>query len=290
MPKQKSKSHAVTLPGWLLKELPPILKPAKFDWNEAENSYVLRHPDGSVEKLDPDILEAQRLANADFKLTKRAIAKALEQYPGSKNHLGFLSIKNPGGGYYTMVGSMTDARRMDILLGDYACSQEAYQIWLKEPNSFINAWRILDRHPAFWVRDFKKLYYEPIRRSDLWDWRASGLCQELYIEPYTSKNGKVQITIEAGSHVESAQNWINHQEIQIDGYYEDHYHDVRLDTVAKSFEKAIIKLARKVNKIFNNEGNERLMKSTQESAGSVLHIPYKGYWTIKERSKAETES
>jgi len=295
MPKQKAQPKVVKLPGWLLKELPEVLQPAKLDWVATENSYVLRFPEGRIEYLDSDILEAQKHANVDFKITKRAINKALEQYPGSKNHFGFLSIKNPGGGYYTMVGSMTDAHRMHILLNDYLYAQEAYQTWLKEPDTFINAWRMLDRHPAFWIRDFKKLYYEPIRRSDLWDWRASGLCQDLYIEPYASKNGKVQITIEAGSHVESVQNWINHQEIQIDGYYEDHYHDVRLNTAAKTYEKAIIRLAKKVDKYFDNKGTERRSVKNQKSSmlshsefdQAILHVPYKDYWSLKQTTETQ---
>lgn len=100
------------------------------------------------------------------------------------------------------------------------------------PNDFITAFYWLNAHPAFWWRS----------REDQTYWIKEGN-SKITVDIDKDDNGQVWVMLEHGSAVEPART--------------QHYHDLRLDIYAHTYEQAIIELAAKVHKFFHVDGSGR---------------------------------
>lgn len=106
--------------------------------------------------------------------------------------------------------------------------------YLKDPKDFMKAWEFLDRHPMGWTRHKPDSHY----------WDTENNVGRTWIVPTISdRTGKVVFMLEHGGQVPPER--INR------------YHDVRLDVYANSYEKGIVKLAKKVHKFFHFDGSDK---------------------------------
>lgn len=114
--------------------------------------------------------------------------------------------------------------------------------WLENQDDFLSAYSFLVGHPAFWTRQSKD---HPN------DWNTDHGVSTMWTYP-TSKGGKVLWMMETGGAVRPD--------------FLHRYHDLRLDVYAKSYEKAIVKTAKKVHKFFGLDGEERSGVEYEKSA------------------------
>lgn len=99
--------------------------------------------------------------------------------------------------------------------------------WRENP-TFINSYYFITNHPMFWLR---------YKESWVWD-----TFHQPSVE-FMEEDGKVVCLLEAGEHVEPDYNY--------------HYHDYELDTYADTYEKAIIKLAKKIDSLYDDNGTSK---------------------------------
>lgn len=103
--------------------------------------------------------------------------------------------------------------------------------YLSDPTDFLNSWEFFTRHPAFWTR------HKP--DTDQWNKTYS----TFWMDITTRKDGSICFMFEAGSGVGEERTM--------------HYHDLRLDVYANSYEDGIIQLAALTHKFFTLHGEER---------------------------------
>jgi hypothetical protein len=127
--------------------------------------------------------------------------------------------------------SITDEEKIGLVKHDYLTWLFLTEEYRKNPNDFLHAFRWVRSHPAFWSRSTPESHYWETNYSDFW------------FEVSRSETGELVYMLEAGSAVEPERT--------------SHYHDLRLDVYAPSFEEAYIKLASLVDKFFNIDGSER---------------------------------
>lgn len=105
--------------------------------------------------------------------------------------------------------------------------------YIADPKNFVNAYYFLDNHPAFWH----------LRRHGELDWIFDGFAKKFYtiVHPSDRYETGVMVGFEAGG---TAPGWVHH------------YHDLRIDTYAGSFEDAYIQLAANVHEHFDLDGTD----------------------------------
>lgn len=102
----------------------------------------------------------------------------------------------------------------------------------KSPGSWALAHQWLSRHPAFWS----------VSPHHPFTWDTDGGLEKVHT--YVShRKGVPVVYLETGATVEPERT--------------RRYHDIRMDTRASSFEKAYVKLAKKVNRYYNTDGSEK---------------------------------
>lgn len=153
------------------------------------------------------------------------------------------SVHN-GRTYTRMLISHTDRDSEYLQKSDYLNFLRTTLEYEKTPDDFYLSWNWLNNHPAFWVRYSKNLE----------EWITSTISK---IEVMVTKddNGNTVVMLEHGAAVAP-------ERLQ-------HYHDLRLDVYAKTYEEAIVKLAALVHKFFNYDGSE---KENVEYVKSALEV------------------
>lgn len=153
------------------------------------------------------------------------------------------SVHN-GRTYTRMLISHTDRDSEYLQKNDYLGFLRTNLEYEKNPNDFYTAWLWLDSHPAFWFRD----------KKDSTDWVTRSISK---VEVMLTKddNGNTVVMLEHGAAVKPERVM--------------HYHDLRLDVYAATYEEAIVKLAALVNKFFNYDGSE---KENVEYVKSALEV------------------
>lgn len=143
--------------------------------------------------------------------------------------------------------AQTTQSRLQMLKYEYAVwTKETHPTWLKNQNDWVEAYNWLQHHPAFWYRNTE---------DKTFNWGMDEGLKSVWQFAYRDKKKNSYVGMEHGTHVEPE--------------YKYHYHDVRLDVTAKTFEKAYILLAKKVNKFFNPDGTERENVSYKKSRKEI---------------------
>lgn len=115
---------------------------------------------------------------------------------------------------------------------------QIYDSYLQNPNDFVNAWKFVDHHPALWYKTRNQ-------------WVTSSLVETLTVEVARTKNGNPVIMVEGGTSVRPNRT--------------SHYHDLRLDVNAETYEKAIVGFAARLHKFFNLDGSKRVNVKYQKT-------------------------
>jgi hypothetical protein len=218
------------LPEWL-QQLLPEPQEAHRAYLEADK-FVLEAPTGEKQIFDDLESFGKAVHNIEFEVAK-------EIY---KKYGRFLSYPSADGFYHTMILAHSDKIRIKNLKSEYKDFLRNAKKYLKDPDSFFNAYYFIDTHPAFWLnKDLEKFPY-------FWD--TSNHCER--ISHYVSKddNNDLVVGLETGCHIKES----THEPYSQN--YSNHYHDYRLDVYGKTFEEAFIELARKVNLFYNLDGTE----------------------------------
>lgn len=231
------------LPAWLADILPEPRPPYTLSYEDEQ--YVVTPPSiggESVEhRLFDDIEDAYNYAkqtdqaNPDSGglIFSSSLPELEEEEKDQKASFIFLNFEK---GFGRMLLASTDESYLDTLISAYETWGRTYDVYVEEPDNFLKSYNFISDHPCFWVKSKNPL-------ND-YSWEFSGHAQNLWFIPYVDeKDGKVYFMMEAGSHVAP--------------YYTEHYHDLRLDTYADSYENVIIKTAELVHKFFHKDGTER---------------------------------
>lgn len=136
------------------------------------------------------------------------------------------------GGYVSLFIEHKEDSDVFLAKGRYHSFLESTLRYEKNPDDFNTAWHWLDRHPAFWSHRSEDDYY--------WSTESNG---RIWMGVSANREGKTYIMLEHGAAVRGSRT--------------HHYHDIRLDVYAYTYEEAIIQLAAKVYQFFEVDGSER---------------------------------
>lgn len=233
--------NKVELPEWLSNLLPEARKPYFIDYDEETAQYVILSPTGEkVEEFD-NLLEAHDRADHldsenDSSGGKDINANAPEVKENDIRGKSMITIEQDDSKFLRMLFFTNDDTKIRILKYSYGYWQNTVlPHYRKNPSDFMASWHFLDSHPAFWT----KSPYDNNRYS----WETSGYAQSMWHVPSVDDEGTVYHMMEAGASVPP-----NHTE---------HYHDLRLDVFASSYEEAVVETAALVDKFFHSDGTER---------------------------------
>lgn len=228
----------VQLPEWLEELLPAHRTPQRLSTAVVDGNRVLRllDPDGSFADFSTvrEASEANSKSGYDIIIDDEVFEHFSERR--SRRHLSYPLEK----GYVGMLFSYTDEDRRRSLERAYAASLENQALYAEDPQDFRKAWYFIESHPAFWT--CQDVNEHP------WHWETQGYCSKLRQHLYFKEGEGSWIGLEGGGHVDKA-----HDSVTVP--YRDHYGDWRVQAAGKTFEEAIIKLAFKVSKAFDSEGN-----------------------------------
>lgn len=239
------REEPLSLPQWL-NELLPEDRPVKELHVYDESQHVI-YSDGTqrefadLEEVHNDGYEP----DADTRVFNHR-TKAKDESEGLFGTVNHVSYRLPNG-FYGMVFSHTDADRRKRLEDNYAEALERIAAYRESPQDFLLAWQMIDKHPGFWTLAVD--YSE-----NPWFWETEGYCSKLRQYVYRNDDGKVIVSLEAGGHVPTRQNFDTGVD---DVDYRGHYGDWRLEVGAASFEDAILELAARVVICFNDDGSDR---------------------------------
>lgn len=177
--------------------------------------------------------------------------------------LGTLSIYNPETGLYSMLLSFTDAEHEWLAKSNYLHFLESALYYLEKPDDFLRAWTFVNNHPAFWYRYSEDKNY----------WITNEYSRKVWIQPALNDQNEIVFMLEAGSAVEPERT--------------SHYHDLRLDIWASSYNEGFIKLAALVHKFFHLDGSER--ENVEYEKSSLEKILEERVADLDEKFKNETE-
>lgn len=126
--------------------------------------------------------------------------------------------------------TFTDQEEKDLAIRAYLGFLFLAEAYYKNPTDFVLSFNWVKAHPAFWTRH----EYDPT------SWCTN---YSTYWFDITQNDGEVVYMLEAGAAVQPERT--------------THYHDLRLDVYAPSFEDGFIRLAALVDKFFHLNGSER---------------------------------
>jgi hypothetical protein len=109
--------------------------------------------------------------------------------------------------------------------------------YLKNPEDFMSSWFFINSHPAFWWRRQAEKFPN--------SWTVDEGISKMWLYPDKNKKSPTGLTfmLETGGAVEPDRT--------------SHYHDLRLDIYAPSYEAAIVAMAAKIHKFFYLDGSDR---------------------------------
>jgi hypothetical protein len=178
------------------------------------------------------IFDAEKIANHEFE------GKSEQLKSMSEN---MLLIGN------RMIVSFSNNDYKDMLLRSYEDFLSDRKSWLKDKNNWVKAYNYIVNHPAFWHR----------KESGLNSWITDDGMEDIWQTVLVNKKGKPVIILEHG-HYETA--LINDSEVT--GIIPTH--NIDLDVRAGSYEKAIIKLAKNVERQYTKKGALRIQPAPNE--------------------------
>lgn len=196
----------------------PVPKTAVVEWDG--EMFTCEHADESQKSLR-DMRQHLRQWDIDI-----IFGESIASVPGLSVR-GGMAIDE--GGYMTI--EWLDPRERAAI--EYWSFLETAKDYIAEPKSFVKSYAFLDNHPAFWH----------LHRHGELDWIFDGFASKFYtmVFPTDKYETGVMVGFEAGG---TAPGHILH------------YHDLRLDTYAGSFEDAYVQLAAKVHEHFDLDGTD----------------------------------
>jgi len=163
-----------------------------------------------------------------------------------RNSLVTVPTKDTNGReFHRLLLSHTDDDEIYLAKSSYLYWLESTLAYEANPNDFMTAWYWVDSHPAFWSR-----YKEGSN-----DWSMNNN-SNVWVGVTAKDTGETVIMLETGAAIEPART--------------SHYHDLRLDVYAPTYEEAFVKLAALVHKFFDIDGSERENVSYEKSKLELL--------------------
>jgi len=189
-------------------------------------------PDGMlVENAPQNIVDAHNLIRNDLGgLVQLSGDHALLPMKGEPEL--FPSYLNTKGHYISLSIERTKDTDVFLAKGRYHSFLESTLRYEKDPDDFRTAWNWLDHHPAFWSRRSEDDFY--------WSTESNA---HIWMGVSADREGNTVIMLEHGAAVRDSRT--------------HHYHDLRLDVYAPTYEEAIIQLAAKVYQFFEVDGSAR---------------------------------
>lgn len=123
--------------------------------------------------------------------------------------------------------------------------KNAYRPYKKNPKDFFNSYRFLASHPLFWSLK------GDINKSGVLYWETDEGLEDAWHTIFKNPKGKVVHLLEIGPYLEEPEKFKN-SELVLPNRIPSH--DINLDTYGPTYEKAIIKLAKKVEKLYLPNG------------------------------------
>lgn len=219
----------VTLPQWLLDNLPDFTKHYCLKYNADSKFYVLTHPDGTIQNFS-DILSAY-----DYARSRNHDVLIDENVPEYNN--GFIFV--PHDGMSQIIFSNSYDMRLNVIKDTYKMAMLAISNYKKNRNDFLTAYNFINLHPAFWVKYKNGMNNNVETVGKTFGWKTSH-ASSILIEPAQEPDGSIIWRIETGGHVPPD--------------YSEHYYDFRLDAEAATVEECFIQLANKVYNLFSATG------------------------------------
>lgn len=136
----------------------------------------------------------------------------------------------------------------EILEYSYSAFRKIAKKYLKNRNSFYYAYYFLMYHPAFWQLE------GDLKKDKMLFWHTDQGLASLWHSVYKTREGETKHLLEHGPCMDEKET-IRGEVFNTPNRTPSH--DIRLDVVARTYEKAIIKLAKRVNKFYLMNGEER---------------------------------
>lgn len=153
--------------------------------------------------------------------------------PGVSGAGGLLFLRISGQKNGRILVSKVDHRSLEH--NRYFQFLKLAKTWLIDTSNWVMAYQFIAAHPAFWHR------VQPERLEHQWTLEDGH--KGLWVCATTNDDGDPVVMLEHGSSVAPK--------------HDHHYHDLRLDVWAPSFEDAYVQFAEKVHKFFALDGEER---------------------------------
>jgi hypothetical protein len=213
------------LPAWLAEVLPKPRASYVIGKN-SEGAYTLTGPRGGVK-------------------TFATPAEAYDDVPKGKPKRFDPSFHDGVFWFETLEGqdtarilmAFTDEEHIEGLEEEYEAFRKAAKRYRKDPQDFLKAFTFLNRHPAFWI-------FTPLADDKhSYTWGTDGAVSRFHFLAFKRK-GRLTLSFELGEHVKTDS-------------YRSTYFDPELIVHAKTYEKLVLKLARKVDNTFRLDGSRR---------------------------------
>lgn len=240
------------LPKWLEDLLPTAVEPHIIKAQKQDNKTIilLEAPDGSITAYDNFI----ELSKAKATNSIDVIFDESMKVEFKDNFIGDMLLFPLSNGNSGSIISYSDNNRLEFLQKAYESFLNFEEEYTKDSKDFVAAWNFIDTHPAFWTCASLK--------DTPWQWSTNGYCSKI-AQYVTRKNGKTTVSLSGGGHVPVATYGIKEP-------YTEHYADWRLEAYSDTFEEAVIELAFRVSKSFNNEGESLAEESFPQDPPSWL--------------------
>lgn len=233
----------LALPKWLDAIIPPAREPYTIDY--ANGKYVIFPPGSEYSNIvseHDNLVDAYDDAHArDNNDDNGGGLDITDNVPEVKdNSLGkmMLSVPTDNSKFLRALIFITDAERLNMLKYRYYSWLKHASAYKNNPDDFMLSYTFVDSHPSFWTHEGA-----PGKEEFTYNWNTEDYANKLWIHPTHDDDDNIVFMAEAGSHVPPD--------------YTTHYHDLRLDVYADSYENAISKMAAKVHKFFAPDGSER---------------------------------
>ena len=232
----KEELASVELPAWFSELLPKLREEAVIKWDSEGERFVLLSPRGAVLATGTSYGEVYDTFRENYEEEFTLITdESVNGHGGSLVGGSFSEDFDEGKRYARFFPTVDDDTHLALHKSSYKSWLECHESWLKNQEDWVEAYNWLTLHPAFW-------YKHEQDEAPTWHWETNNGLSSLWVAVQRDKSGPV-VMMEHGAHVAPQ--------------YTQHYHDIRLDVYAPSFEEGYVKLAKLVHKFFHDDGTER---------------------------------
>lgn len=230
----KDEVKDIVLPQWLTDEFPRHLPHATISLR-TDGFYA--NEDGPYET----VIEAYEYVSSMKDRYQVVFDASVNGHGGKLSSNGFFCAPDEDKGNVRLLVSVTTEDLENMMKHDYLEWLTVVSIeYNMDPEDFVKAHKFLSHHPMFWVKGTKEKSFH---------WATDLGLDKMSINVWASeKTGKPVVFLEHGMHHEKG--------------YTHYYHDDRIFVREETYEKAVIAMAKKVNAVFDLDGNER---ATEES-------------------------